>query len=229
MKHGDDNLLKKLVTIDNYGDYVDYGIDLNGDNDFTNDWRIFYKDKNGEIFIIASQCIDATSVPTNLTGMNSERCETTYGVRWNADALPSFQMEWSACAELFMGNTYVLNGKYKSSMCTSTLLNSSNWNSFIKKDYADFAIGGPTLEMWSDSWNGNYETKVETSLGPLGYGYKINNTENINLKSDSGYNNELYFPKQSYWISSPMEWLNYSSRRDTALTCASSSREFRLL
>lgn len=198
------NSLKELTTIDNYGDYLNYGIDLNGDNDTTNDWKIFYKDKNGEIFIIAAQCLDESIVPKELTGLRKYGNESGYEVRWDSDALPAFQTNWSKNAELFMGSTYTLKGEYKNSKCVSTLLNTDNWNDFVKIDYADFAIGGPSLDMWCDSWNQKkYKTKLETTIHT--YGYQVNNNDSVDLKLDSGYKETLYFPGQNYWLAAPSE------------------------
>ena len=43
----------EYITSKNYGDYINYAIDLNEDGNFSNDWRIFYKSENN-IYIIAS-------------------------------------------------------------------------------------------------------------------------------------------------------------------------------
>ena len=73
--------LKETVASTNYGDYVDYPIDLNGDGNTTNDWRIFYND--GEhVFIIAADYVPNTSnyLDNVGTGMSTH---SSYSLYWN--------------------------------------------------------------------------------------------------------------------------------------------------
>ena len=56
---------KQLISnvakdVDNYGMYVDYPIDLSGDGDTTNDWKIFYEDDLGRVFLIAADYVPNT-------------------------------------------------------------------------------------------------------------------------------------------------------------------------
>ena len=47
--------------------------------------------------------------------------------------------------------------KYDNSKCVSNLLDTDNWTSFLDDSngtkIGQYAIGGPTLEMWCESWN----------------------------------------------------------------------------
>ena len=62
-----ENFADTVTEASHYGDYVEYNVDLNGDGDITNDWRIFYN--NGEnIFIIAADYVKNTSSYLNNTG-----------------------------------------------------------------------------------------------------------------------------------------------------------------
>ena len=215
--------LKETVASTNYGDYVDYPIDLNGDGNTTNDWRIFYND--GEhVFIIAADYVPNTSnyLDNVGTGMSTH---SSYSLYWNpapttaqtvnSDTLSLFRQSW----EDYSTN---VNGR-----CVSTLLNTNNWDGFVDRNYADCAIGGPTLEMWVKSWNTKGYTPLYTNTNTNGY--YIGNTENpttssCSLSSDSGYNDTLYFPHQSsvsscygYWLASPsanstssLMYVNYS-------------------
>ncbi len=53
-------------TEDNYGDFVEYGIDLDGDGNYENDWKVFYvgseddgyPETNGKTFIIAADYVN---------------------------------------------------------------------------------------------------------------------------------------------------------------------------
>lgn len=92
-------------------------------------------------------------------------------------------------------------------------MNTNNWDGLVDSSYADCAIGGPTLEMWVESWNAKGYTQLYTNTNEIGY--YVGNTENptttfYDLSSDSGYNDTLYFPHQEvvnncygYWLASP--------------------------
>ncbi len=201
--------LAEIVKSTNYGDYVDYPIDLNGDGNTTNDWRIFYN--NGEhIFIIAVDYVPNTSSYLDNTGTEMST-DSTYNLYWYS-APSTAQTVNSSILNLFRQNwtdySTNINGR-----CVSTLLNTNNWNRFVNTSYADYAIGGPTLEMWIESYHekGYAQLYINTNAN----GYYIGNTENpltigYNLSSDSGYNDTLYFSHQEivnnclgYWLISP--------------------------
>ena len=206
-----ETILAEKIKNTNYGDYVDYSIDLNGDGDTTNDWRIFYNDGT-HVFIIAADYVKNNSSYLDNMGAGMS-IYNTYGLYWNTepetaqtvtpDTLNLFRQSWTD----YSTN---INGKY-----VSTLLNTNNWDGFVNGDYADYAIGGPTLEMWVASYNAKGYTPLYTNTGETGY--YIGNTEgtteiSYDLSSDAntGYHDTLYFPHQeavdvcySYFMASP--------------------------
>ena len=127
--------------------------------------------------------------------------------------------------------------KYDNSKCVSNLLDTDNWTSFLDDSngtkIGQYAIGGPTLEMWCESWNTyltNHpdESKVFTNIRPgetNTYGYRVSSdsTKNVYylcmngtqdpISSDLGRlqsNYPMYFPHTSYlsgcygyWLASP--------------------------
>ena len=204
-------ILAEAITSVNYGDYIDYPIDLNGDGDTKNDWRIFYNDGT-HVFIIAADYVKNNSgyLDNAGTGMTSG---DTYNLYWdsapetaqtvNPDTLSLFKQSWT---------DYSTN---ENGRCVSTLLNTNNWDGFVDGNYADYAIGGPTIEMWVASYNAKGYTPLYTNTNTNGY--YIGNTEgttqeNYSLVSDvnTGYNDRLYFLYQEkvdncsgYWLTSP--------------------------
>lgn len=102
-----------------------------------------------------------------------------------------------------------VNNEDNNSKYASSLLCSNNWSSF-KKEYADYAIGSPTIEMWVASWNNKHGEHTEekgkkgvtlyaNGNNNIGKGYFIGDTENctttsIYLNETEGYNDSLYFP-----------------------------------
>ena len=116
--------------------------------------------------------------------------------------------------ERFMLGDYKLEANKESSKTVSILLNTENWTAFVN-EYADYAIGGPTLQMWIASWNEKYNDNIEIRVAENGYEVKLDGTANwsaaIDMKDKEGYTNELYFPKFTdasgntkcnYWLSS---------------------------
>ncbi len=153
------------------GSYVEYKVDLNNDNDYTNDWKLFYAgNESGEdrLFLIA-----ADYVPTNnknlveamgLAKMEKATMEgfENLSVNWNDDA-PEYQTisNTEDFFKLIMYNTPDNENKEVNCVkCVSTLLNPENWKSF-KSDKAEYVIGGSTLEMWIAAWNATNPTEDE--------------------------------------------------------------------
>ena len=103
---------------------------------------------------------------------------------------------------------------YKEHKCVSTLLNTSNWSSFVNTSYADYAIGGPTIEMFCASWNQMYTSQKIYCNKTGTYGYYFGKsssptTVEANLSSYTGYySNTLYYPHKASWNSSNGYWLS---------------------
>ncbi len=246
---------------DNYGDYVDYGLDLSGDKDFTNDWRIFYVGENTKdgkketrIFLIAADYVPNTCEALNQAEALANMTKSTeegYGAccsRWTESSpvkyhcndkhnlnLNSSQPQCSF-PEIFMpsgsfcnkGDHYYCSDHVGNtgaegninSRCASSLQCTGNWKPFVdnskKFNCADYAIGGPTLEMWVASWNQKHGGQVEnggvtlyakgkktnqTSAESSGYTVGIGSAGILTyykVNSTKGYGDTLYFPHQKY-------------------------------
>ena len=209
------------------GPYVNYDpnggsgsdMDINGNGNSKDDWRLFYNDKKN-VFLIAADYVKNTKVPTTAAGMKTY---STYTVYW--DSIPGSQ--WSlttATNALFMYSTFggseinQYNGR-----CVSRLLNTDNWTSFVNGTFADKVIGGSTLEMWLASWNAHEDKARYPRLitrTTSGSGFTIgkeggSTSGGINLKSYNGYQNKLYWPHgedgdldscYGYWLAAPAGW-----------------------
>ncbi len=195
-----------------YGDYVEYKIDLNGDGNLTNDWRIFYND--GErVFIIAADYVPNTSSYLDLSGAEMTTY-STYNLYWNP--APSTAQDTSQ-AILFGQTLWTDYNTNPSGRVVSTLLNTNNWDGFVDSNYADYAIGGSTLELWVESYNAKGYTPLFCN-NINKYGYYIGNISSpttvlhtLDKNAQTGYNDTLYFPHQGeefsdclgYWLASP--------------------------
>ena len=215
--------------VESYGDYVDYPIDLNGDGNTTNDWRIFYN--NGtNIFIIAAEYVKSDSEYLDLAtaeiyASSNSNPDDIYSLSWNNNGV-TFNTHAGGnsvidaeIANLFMYNNYYnkyLSSVYINVRATASLLDTLAWDGFVDNSgLADYAIGGPTLEMWVASYNAKGYLPLYTNINDSGYYignsegttsllYELENNEN------TGYNDTLYVPYQGkinncqgYWLASP--------------------------
>ncbi len=239
---------KKLISDlasnpENYGMYVDYPIKLSGNQDTINDWRIFYEDKTGRVFLIAADYVPNTCSALkkedgsliagmkliNSTDENFKKCcysLSSLDYTCNDGHNKNLNNNKSQCSfpEIFMpsGDFCSSTNHYycsdhttnSNSRCVSQLQCTSEWKNFVNRSYADYAIGGPTLEMWVASWNGKHGSETEESgktgktlyadgCNNTGNGYKIGENSDstrlgIQLKGCGGYEDTLYFPHNEY-------------------------------
>ena len=224
--------LASKITPENYGDYVDYPVylGLNVSLDSKNDgekempkteWRIFYEN-NDRVFLIAADFIPNTSdILKNNDGLFDIVRTTpdgTHGLHWahkwdkNLEEFKSNDMTNSVFG--ITNSSYQLNYDYSNSNVASLLLDTNNWKKFVDIQYADFAIGGPTIEMYKNSWEskGYIPFNIKTDK----YGYDIIDVDYKQMSSNIGYKDNLYFPHRimkesgieadyifTYWLASP--------------------------
>ena len=209
--------LTRNVTPENYGDFIDYPIDLNGNGSTKDDWKIFFEG-NENIYIIASEYVKNTNLPT---GVMRNIADQDYATGFNIGALSS-----DTSIDQSTINKYLLSSARSSDninyKATARLLNTSKWNQFVDSDYAESAVGAPTIEMLVKSWNQKF---ISTSAcSKLKYiweinkkGFSIANSEmenNASVTDVRGYGiskASVYFPEHNpdmgacagYWIASP--------------------------
>ena len=192
-----------------------------------NDWRIFYSDGT-HIFLITGDYVDL-SVANRLnsnTGMT--KIGTKYRANWSS-VPSSLQTVEDTVKTRFMATRYTLNSSNANSKCVSTLLNTSNWESYKDNNgMAEYAVGGSTIEMWMDSWNKLCDKKYNKPSDKLycnntnSTGYYVGTSskptrtyiESSVMSVKDGYNNSLYYPHHEsvsdgeyacnyYWLASP--------------------------
>ena len=176
-------------------------------------WKVFYATTD-RIYLIASDYVHYSKL-TNAY-KNGASCYNTsdypYSYYW---ASGGTKLETTGRQDgIFMATGYTLNSSNQSSKCVSGLLNTNNWTAFVDTNYADYAIGGPTLNMYIASWNAKGYTKLYTNTNTDGYyvGTSANPTTHyVNMSSDTaGYGDTLYYPYKSaysncygYWLVAP--------------------------
>ena len=206
------------ITAANYGDYVNYnkdlGLTLKLEGESTppkTDWRIFYKDtEQDRVYLIASHYVPNTC---SLLKASSARMSKNgdYSLYWDKNNLPNDLSNIARKDSIFgiTESSYKLDAKYASSKCVSLLLDTDHWDNFVDYSVADFAIGGPTIDMFANSWNENMDYKMKISYSSTtGYG---ENT--LPFDNDTDIKN-LYIPSVTtknvgseectgYWLSAP--------------------------
>lgn len=201
----------KDLKEENFGEYVDYGINLN-ENGKPDDWKIFYvggEEDGGaknRIFIISSSYVrnENTTLTEALNNCGMIKSPNgNYNYHCSAwTSAPSFKGNINA--ELYMATGFDVSTHQsnKNSLCVASLLCTENWKGF-KNDYAESVIGGPTLEMWVASWNKKYGNEYELDCSQVNdYGYFTkkkgeNSAWGIDLSATTGYNDSLFFNSKS--------------------------------
>ena len=175
------------------------------------DWKIFYSDwkensDDAHIFLITGDYADL-SQPDRLdanTGLILPN-NNKYTVYWS-NSLPAFSEDIEDnILTRFMAKGYNINEHKENpnSKWVSTLLNTNNWEKYKdSNNKAEYAIGGPTIEMWFESWNNLYKN-VDGEIfcnNSNEYGYYMGttseptNNEYIYFSKRKGYNNKLFYP-----------------------------------
>lgn len=193
-------VMTQKVTPENYGDYVDYPIDLDRDGNTTNDWQIFYED-NENVYIISDSYINTskTSISPSIF-LKGTGSYSNLGVSFNLNSLSGKDIINQSVANKAMLTLAQKNTNYNY-FATEQLLNPNIWNYFVEEEYADFAIGAPTIEMFIRSWNQKYiENENFEYLKAIwqkkNKGYVVNDNNEVII---SNYNNaKLYFPHNDY-------------------------------
>ena len=228
-----DMIPAKKLEATSVGDYINYPIDLNGNGKTTDDWKIFYvADGNaegeqaggayvnniGDVYIIAADYLKNTDSRLKLNQMGTITKNGTYNIYWIKTTLQRSGTEAltvkgrtntsTTINKLFMQNKLgALNSSYDNSKGASSLINTVNWTGYVNANYADYAIGTPTVEMWVASWNETYGDKLKlyTNIGTatrttnpgyyIGTGSNSITSINQNITAVAEWkNNRLYFP-----------------------------------
>ena len=143
---------------------------------------------------------------------------------WSSSNIPAYkcvlpQESQNACTfpSLFEFTKYSIknhisgSSAYDNSKCIASLLCTENWSKFVTTG-GEYAIGGPTLEMWVNSWNekeknvSNFKKLYAVpKTGDNDYGYyvgtdKSTTSSKVRLNTvgssqdGTGYYDTLYFP-----------------------------------
>lgn len=154
------------------------------------DWKIFHSDGKN-IYLITTDYISGSIAPVSKTGTTLEYIG--YEVAFN-----KIYSDYNGSENIIDKTLQNLNKKYHEylkstepvSASTYTnikivayMMDTSVWNKFAGEN-ADYAIGGPTLELLFDSYNNKYETE---------YRYKVESIRGYHVSKDNGANWATYY------------------------------------
>ena len=249
-----EGLLASEITSENYGKYVINYSDIDvadGGESQKSDWQIYYTGKVGNeseehIYLISSNYISVESIPASKNNHTLNKGSYPYSVEVT-NILGDYPNGSDDVAE----ETRYLNGAYYEYLTYNHVSSTDNnmkvvaymcdtsvWNKF-KTSKADFAIGGPTIELLFKSYNKKYGTNYlagslesnETSKDSEGKsvesinktGYRISN--NGGNSWTTGYNYTVITQDTTYilrqgntrgiWLASPSAVAQFIMRVDS--------------
>ena len=182
------------ITPNDYGKLVNYEKEyVRTTGTTSSDWEILYADNTNIYLISKYQVKDPTGSLTLNAGIN-----TNYTT---GSLLLNNKTQYPAARKWFLGwlNSSYANepgSVYNNMQATLYMLDSKNvWNNLYQTEYADYAIGGPTLEMLVASYNDIKGTNlIVEPIDASGYLTTL----------DEGLNNGTVWNRgEMYWIACP--------------------------
>ena len=171
------------ITAEDYGKVV---TNYNADG---KTWEIFYADNNNVYLITRNNIGSQELTITGYNGTSDFNGSETFKAKY-----PAVQAGWlnkTYTPSASGAGTVNYTSSYGNMKATEYLLDSSVWNTNYKTNKADWAIGGPTLEMLVASYNKKQNQSLAIAT-PTGYGY-ASTIPRIDL-----FNHD-----NSYWLACP--------------------------
>ena len=191
-------------------------------------WKIFYAD-NSNIYLIADNYVERTNLPYSTNGTTATSNKPNGGsssyarTAYFSNILNDYV---TGSARITDNKLKALNNDYFNTKgFTSTnpnmksvayMMDTTAWNSKFKGNKAEYAIGGPTVELLFKSYKGKYGTTYESqaieSSDKTNTGYQIRKTSKDTwadyVSSMLTTNDSLYVITSktnafAYWLASP--------------------------
>ena len=191
-------------------------------------WKIFYAD-NSNIYLIADNYVERTNLPYSTNGTTATSNKPNDGLSsyartaYFSNILNDYV---TGSARITDNKLKALNNDYFNTKgFTSTnpnmksvayMMDTTAWNSKFKGNKAEYAIGGPTVELLFKSYKGKYGTTYESqaieSSDKTNTGYQIRKTSKDTwanyVSSMLTTNDSLYVITSqtnalAYWLASP--------------------------
>ena len=196
------------------------------------DWKIFYAgtmpgESEPHIYLISSDYIPYEVIPnsTNSSGeaTSNKPDKGSYDkTAYFSSILDDYEGSASIADSRIKGlnNSYFSTGKsssYDNMKSVAYMLDTKAWSGFAIEGKADYAIGGPTVELLFKSYNQKYPETNYVAEATSNTGYKIgeNGTANTDGFYLSNTTDPLYVITSTpnayaYWLASPSASYDYS-------------------
>ena len=188
-----------------YGKTVNYGVSYSDASTFGNSqWEIFYADENN-IYIITRGHLANGAL--SISGYNGTSDFTAGNLESKYPAVKAGLLE-KTYDPTSVGSELKYSSSYSNMKATQYLLDSTVWADYAPKtnNFADWAIGGPTLELFVKSYNSYYPDKEMLTCSFSGsWGYARPNLQSIPVGT------HLCHPLTGYWLASPTHYSSGSS------------------
>ena len=215
----------KDVTTDMYGKTVNYNVEVTNnatkEKENINSWKIFYADDNN-IYLISTDYINCSLLAT--TTLNGQKTE--HQVTWSTGDLQNPKAKFNNVLQDYTGASSITDTnpakkwlskyfekRYSASnnnmKAVAYMLDTLAWSEYAN-DYAEYAIGGPTLELFVASYNKTHSEKIEIEASSES-GYRLKRAEDKEMQNYlSGFKigEDLYIPEykdgvKTMWLATP--------------------------
>lgn len=196
-----------------YGGYVTNYASYTSEAQKSVNWRIFHSDGTN-IYLIADDYVSRDYVPRARSGQNVNLGGGhTFGMADIVDFMG--QGAYVGIGSIDSRVTTKLLKQYipfsstsNSQKATAYLIDYNQWSVFANTSYAEYAIGGPSLELFRDSYNAIHSAKtIETQVNETGYEVKWSSDETFNYSiSGLSTSENLYIINNvpsGMWLASP--------------------------
>lgn len=195
-----------------------YGKKVNYSANEISDWKIFHSDGTN-IYLISSDYIPVNKLPIPNNGQRIVNTNSTYpkgAPLTNAGNALGYVSGTGSIASDNPARKWLstyLNSYTSDNLnirAVAYLIDTKIWKTFVNEAYADYAIGGPTIDMFFSSYNKLYKVNYQAKVVGIG-GYKVsadgNNfviqCNNMFNKNDSLYVLPLANGAYGMWVASP--------------------------
>ena len=182
-------------------------------------WKIFYAgtmpgESEPHIYLISSDYIPYDVIQNSTAGNKPDKGSDTYPrAAYFSSILDDYEGSASVTDSRIKGlnNSYFSTGKtstYNNMKSVAYMLDTKAWSGFAVTGKADYAIGGPTIEVFFKSYNQKYGTNY-VAEATSNYGYKVGSGSasgygfTLSNTSDPLYVITSQSNALAYWIASP--------------------------
>ena len=190
------------------GKTVNYGVTYEDSSTYgEGKWELFYADES-HIYLITKGHLATGGL--SITGYNGTSDFTAENLQSKYQAVASglFDKTYDPTAAGTEADPYLkYSSSYPNMKATQYLLDSTKWSTYVNSNLADWAIGGPTFELFVKSYNAYYTDKTDVELStPSGNGYAKLLSTSGDVPTGTYLNNSS---STYYWLACPTKAITY--------------------